>query len=170
MSDSAVDGKGTSVTAVADLPPNRVERYVFLIAHVGERVPNSSERASRPGPVLRCALRSRKCAMLRGDLLARRHPAWLVWCLACSRVHRVVDRSFARRRCGWTDAGVPALATQATAAAVGGAAADAAAVVDCRRRCHAPSATVCNCRYTAALSPHHSPLLPTLTLPAMPEL
>ena len=55
------------MTAVADLPPNRVERYVFLIAHVGERVPNSSERASRPGPVLRCALRSRKCAMLRGD-------------------------------------------------------------------------------------------------------
>ena len=29
MSDSAVDGKGTSVTAVIDLPPNRVGRNTF---------------------------------------------------------------------------------------------------------------------------------------------
>ena len=65
--DSAVDGKGTSVTAVADLPPNRVERYIFWAALTGERAPFSSIRASRPDPVLRCALCSRNVELLRGE-------------------------------------------------------------------------------------------------------
>ena len=67
MSDSAVDGKGTSVTAVIDLPPNRVERYIFWAALTGERAPFSSIRASRPDPVLRCALCSRNVELLRGE-------------------------------------------------------------------------------------------------------
>ena len=90
--------------------PGRAQH--FEAAHIGERVPDSSGRAFLPDPVLRCALRSRKCAMLRvrvrggatypysaapnfflesSFLLARRHPAWLVWCLACSRVHIVLS-------------------------------------------------------------------------------